>query len=138
MGSIFDTTYFESADYPIFAKILHVMMCMFVPVIALNALIALLSDSFDRVQQKYVEEKNYDRAQTIVEYMQVLPTSLRTKIADKNRYFHRLLPYDNNLQIEDGIIKGIDTSDDEWTGRLNEQIETTRRLIHDSEKKVLT
>jgi hypothetical protein len=48
----FDTEYLDLSGSPWIARTLYLLMCIIVPVIALNALIALLGDSFERVKDE--------------------------------------------------------------------------------------
>jgi hypothetical protein len=80
-------------------------------VVALNALIAVLADSYARVQEKAVANQRKERAELIVEYLSILPPPRRREIEKNTRYFHALLEAD-----EDGDLL---INKDDWQGGLN-------------------
>jgi DNA repair exonuclease SbcCD ATPase subunit len=79
--------------------------------VALNALIAVLSDSYAHVQENAVANRREERAELIVEYLSILPTTQRRAIEQTTQYFHALLEAD-----EDGDLL---INKDDWEGGLN-------------------
>jgi hypothetical protein len=88
------------------------VLVVVVSVVVLNALIALLGDSYSRVQEKSTANKNMERAKLIVEYLCLLPRSTRQSIEDKTRYIHVLIPKQHLLA--DGHV--YDGDESEWEG----------------------
>jgi hypothetical protein len=66
------------------------MLVMIVTVIVLNVLIALLGDSYSRIQENSTANKNMERVKLIVEYLSLLSSSTRERIEAKTRYIHIL------------------------------------------------
>lgn len=65
-------------------------------VISLNALIAVLGDSFSRVQENVTANRRRERAELIVDYLSMMPNRSRKHIEEKNQYFHALLASDGH------------------------------------------
>ena len=63
-----------------------------VTVVALNALIALLGDSFANVLDTAQSKRNRQRAMLLKEYLTVLGTCRRRKIETACRFTHQLMP----------------------------------------------
>ena len=82
---------------------------LIVAVVGLNAMIAILGDSFDQAQEKRIASHNWQRAQLIVEYYDVMPLARRTAIEESTRWIHKLVP--EALLEEDG-------ESDAWQGRI--------------------
>ena len=100
-----------SAKYSALAVVLFILAITCVLVVALNALISILADSFARVQEKAVANRRRELASLIVEYMMLLPPWKRHMIETKTKWFHTLLEVDADGDL---LVK---TSD--WKGGLN-------------------
>jgi len=92
-------------------SIVFVIAVTVVLVVALNALIAVLGDSFSRVQENVVATRQRERAELCVEYMSMMPVGLRKNIEHNNQYFHALLASDGHGDLL--------RHRDDWQGGLN-------------------
>jgi len=104
----FDTEYLDKSESPGLARSLHILMCVLVSVIALNALIALLSDSFAGVKEDSTSSKRMGRAKLIVEYMHAIPATWLKKIEEESKWIYRVIP---ETEFVDGRIKLAETAD---------------------------
>ena len=100
-----------SSQYTQLAVVTFIVAVVSVLVVALNALIAVLADSYAQVQEKAVANRRKERAELIVEYLSILPPPKRRDIERNTRYFHALLEAD-----EDGDLL---IHKDDWQGGLN-------------------
>jgi flagellar basal body-associated protein FliL len=80
-------------------------------VIALNALIAVLGDSFSRVQENVSATRQRERAELVVEYLSMMPIRHRKRIENNNQFFHALLDSDGHGDL----LKHRD----DWQGGFN-------------------
>ena len=86
---------------------------MDIMVVALNALIALLGDSFERVQDSKAAKTSRLRAQFVVEYLSMLPEGRRSAIERATMWMHQLVPQSEyERRLDDGGASS------EWQGRL--------------------
>jgi F0F1-type ATP synthase membrane subunit b/b' len=88
-------------------------------VVALNALISILADSYARVQADATANRRKEQAELVVEYLQLLPPWKRRQIEKDTKWFHTLLEVD-----ADGDLLA---ESDDWQGGLN----ALRRDIED-------
>jgi len=99
----------------------HVLLCILLPVVALNALIAILGDSFDRVQDSSIYEKRLAKLNMSIEYLDALTTRERTTVTESSRYFLKVIFKDDVKYVHDdeksGAVQFNDDSD-EWQGRI--------------------
>lgn len=128
LGSYESSMVYESND-AILSAIVFVIAVTVILVVALNALIAVLGDSFSRVQENVVANRRRERAELIVEYLSLMPTSQRKKIESNNQYFHALLASDGHGDLL--------VHKDEWQGgldrlkqELTELTETNNQMTH--------
>lgn len=84
------------------ALILYILFTLLVNVVALNALIALLGDSFDKVMDKKELQSRRQKAELIVEYLTVNTGRVRDDIEEKTKWGFYLTPCDNELSVQDG------------------------------------
>jgi Ion transport protein len=110
LGS-YDEGVLNGSDYSFLAILVFVAAVLSVLVVALNALIAVLSDSYARVQENAVANRRKERAELVVEYLSILPTMHRRRIENDTKYFHALLEAD-----DDGDLL---INKDDWEGGLN-------------------
>jgi WD40 repeat protein len=108
---VYDPAILSDSRFRVLSAIVFVLAVMSVLVVALNALIAVLSDSYTRVQERAVANRRRERAELIFQYLCILPSSRRKIVEDKTRYFHSLLEAD-----EDGDLL---VSQYDWQGGLN-------------------
>jgi hypothetical protein len=99
------------ADNTFLVSIVFVIAVTVVLVVALNALIAVLGDSFSRVQENVVATRQRERAELCVEYLSMMPLAHRKRIEDNNQYFHALLASDGHGDLL--------RHRDDWQGGLN-------------------
>ena len=86
---------------------------MDIMVVALNALIALLGGSFERVQDSKAAKTSRLRAQFAVEYLSMLPEGRRSAIERATMWMHQLVPQSEyERRLDDGGASS------EWQGRL--------------------
>lgn len=81
----FDMDSFENATDPALLLALFIVFLIVVSVVMLNALIALLGESFAKMQEKAVAENMMQRALLTLEVYQILPDFVRRKIDDECR-----------------------------------------------------
>ncbi len=110
LGS-YESSFIYDSDGIILSAVVFVISVTVVLVIALNALIAVLGDSFSRVQENVTANRRRERAELIVEYLSMMPTSQRKKIELNNQYFHALLASDGHGDLL--------VHKDDWQGGLN-------------------
>lgn len=110
LGS-YDADFHTQGTYWFLSVITFVLAITVVLVVALNALIAVLSDSYSRVQQNATANLRREKAAIIVEYLMLLPKKKLEKIEANSLYFHALLEAD-----ADGDLL---VSHDDWQGGLN-------------------
>ena len=111
----FDTAYFDGSKSPWASRFFFLILVVVVTVVVLNALIALLGDSYSQIQEKSTANKNMERAKLIVEYLSLLPKSIRKGIEFHCRYIHVLIPK-QNLGEDGHIDDGVNA---EWEGSVN-------------------
>ena len=104
---------------PWLSQLFFVCIMVSVSVVALNALIALLGDSFEKVQDSKQSKENQLRARLIVEYLSTLAPKARLAVELKTCWAHQLMPASEHERRSDG--------DGEWGGRL--------KAIHDMVNK---
>lgn len=105
--------YSESAA-PWFTFVLYIMYMVAVGLVALNAVIALLGDSFEAVQDRIAAELNILRANLMVDYLDALPTKNGQGV--KAAQLESTLLWVHELRPE----AKMHGSDDEWAGRMKE------------------
>ena len=110
----FDTDNFDNSVSPWTSRVCFILLVVVVTVIALNALIALLGDSYSQIQENMVANRNFERAKVIVEYLSLLPKEHLDRIEKGVRFLFVLIPkYDLD---DDGHIN---RKDNEWEGSIN-------------------
>lgn len=107
----YDEGVLSASDYSFLAIVIFLVAVLCVLVVTLNALIAVLSDSYARVQENAIANRRKERAELVVEYLSILPTGQRRRIEQETKYFHALLEAD-----EDGDLL---INKDDWEGGLN-------------------
>jgi Ion transport protein len=110
MGSYDPMILFET-QHTVVAVITFILAIICVVVVALNALISILSDSYARVQENAVANRRREVASLIVEYMSILPPWKRRQIEKQTTWFHTLLEVD-----ADGSLQ---VHSEDWEGGLN-------------------
>lgn len=106
----YDPGVFDESQHTLLSIMTFVLAVTCVLVVALNALIAVLSDSYARVQENSVGNRRKERAELIVEYLSVIPRFRRERIEKQTQFFHALLEAD-----EDGDLL---VNKDDWQGGL--------------------
>lgn len=123
----FEEEILYDADWSVLAAITFVLAVTCVLVIALNALISILADSYARVQVNAVANRRREQAGLIVEYMTLLPLQSRKRLEDKTRWFHCLLEVDS-----DGALL---LGKQDWQGGLNALRKDLEELSLDSREQ---
>mmetsp|Transcript_46135 Transcript_46135/g.132903 ORF Transcript_46135/g.132903 Transcript_46135/m.132903 type:complete len:289 (-) Transcript_46135:437-1303(-) len=131
LGS-YEPSLLQESNHTVLSIIVFVLAVTCVLVVALNALISLLADSYARVQEDATANERKERAELIVEYMSLLPRWRRRRIEKRTRYFHALLEADadGDLVVED----------DDWKGGLNalrDDIEESSKLHAEAQLKAM-
>ena len=118
IGSYDHTLLFE-AKYSVLFILAFILAVTCVLVVALNALISILADSYARVQENATANRRKEQAVLVVEYFQLLPPWKRRQIEKDTKWFHTLLEVeaDGDLLVDK----------DDWQGGLN----ALRRNIED-------
>ena len=125
---------------------------VFVTVVALNALIAILGDSFEQAQDMRVASRTKQRAELIVEYYDVMRPSKRNEVEQSTRWTHQLTPeamlgrfgegdaWQGRLfVIRDWINQKTDALDqkiDEKVDELDEKVDALDKKVDSLDKKV--
>jgi hypothetical protein len=118
LGS-YDPTLLFQAKYSVLSILAFILAVTCVLVVALNALISILADSYARVQEHATANRRKEQAELVVEYLQLLPPWKRRQIEKETKWFHTLLEVD-----ADGDLLA---ESDDWQGGLN----ALRRNIED-------
>jgi len=105
----FSTAAFEHSVNRTVTFVLFMVFIIHTTVILLNGIIALLGDSFERVQERKVVEMNINRAQLILDYLYVLGERARNEIEGMSTTLYRITPHS---------MEGNNSGDDEWMGRI--------------------
>jgi len=128
----YDTALLVSAEYTILSSIIFILAITCVLVVALNALISILGDSYARVQKNAIANRRRERAALIVEYMILLPEWKRKSVEENAKWFHSLMEVD-----ADGAL--LDETDD-WVGGLNalkSDMEMYQKALADNHQRAL-
>ena len=115
------------AEWNVLAVLTFVLAVTCVLVIALNALISILADSYARVQVHAVANRRREQAGLIVEYMTLLPAQSRMRLEEKTKWFHCLLEVDS----DGSLLLGRE----DWQGGLNELRKDLEELSHESREQ---
>lgn len=100
-----------SGHYVVIVRLLFVINMVLVPVVLLNLLIALMSDSYERIQDRAEIEFQYLRAQIIHHIEAFLPVSVRVNEEYFPRWVHVAVPVGSGIgQVATSI---------QWQGVLN-------------------
>lgn len=125
----FSTDSFDQTASPLYTWLVFVSFMLALMVVALNALIALLGDTYARVQGQAQATRNAQLAQLLIEYFDIIGESARTRIEQQTLWSHQLVPL-SSLD-EDEL-----STENEWHGRLAELQLTIKREVHHSRTAV--
>jgi hypothetical protein len=119
----------DDTHSPVVAKIIFVMLTLFVLIILLNLLIALMSDSFERIKEREEQEYCFQTAKILVD-IEVRRLAHRLDEQEKRAkfpsYVHVLIP-----------DKGQDLQQTEWLG-IAGQIRKDMSRLHEQARAVTT
>ncbi len=101
----FDIEYFRQAPYAIPATGLLMLFVFIVPVVMLNALIAIMTDSYEQVKVQKLERKVLQRAQIIVELESNSETNCLSPLQQS---FDKTHSYIHVLRVADGLYDRVD------------------------------
>lgn len=118
----YDSAMLYESKYPAFSIAVFILAVTCVLVVALNALISILADSYARVQENAAANRRKERAELIVEYMSILPSLRRRYIEEQTKYFHALL----EASADGDLLLG----NDDWEGGLIQLRREMEELIH--------
>lgn len=124
----FSTAEFSVAASPAVVWLLFLALTLLLFLVGVNSVIAVLGDTYDRVQEGKVASRNRQRAQLIVEYVTALPGALRQRVVSHSLWTHRLVPYADWEEAEAARALGVKGDMDEWQGRLASIARETRRV----------
>jgi hypothetical protein len=130
----YDSAVLHDSDDSVLAAIIFVIAVTVVLVVALNALIAVLGDSFSQVQEHLTANRRREKAELIVEYMSIIPRDKRRKIELNNQYFHALLASDGHGELlvnKDDWQGGLNALKRELTDMVEASGDATQRSIND-------
>jgi transient receptor potential cation channel subfamily V protein 6 len=111
----FSIEYYRQAPHPTFTVLLFMLFMFVVPIVMLNALIAIMTNSFEQVKGEQLERKVLERAHLLLELQSVpgvplgldcLPCLRLGQDADR-RYIHVLRPEissRNEKEVDDTIV----------------------------------
>jgi len=127
LGS-YDPVLLYEANYKVLAALTFILAVTCVLVVALNALISILADSYAKVQENSVANRRRERASLVVEYMTLFPRWYLKKVENRSKWFHILVETDaeGDLLVER----------EDWRGGLNalrremEELEGRTRESH--------
>lgn len=141
----FSTGAFGSAASPAGAWLLFTAVTVAVTLVSLNAVIALLGDTYDRVQEGRVASRNRQRAALTCEYLRLVPRRWRERMLEQSVWAHRLLPesrYREECEAFDagGRVSAEDAARADgsatWQGRISVISQAVKRSGGELEKKV--
>jgi len=128
VNSDLDLDQIHNSEYPRLAKWTMVLIIFIVTIVALNAFIALLGDSYQSVQENSTANMRMERANIVIEYLVLINESRRKEIERDAIYFHKLVPMDP-LEKE-----AIDSN--MWEGQLKAIKVATKSIVHESISEV--
>jgi len=119
----YDSSEYNSAGASVLwlCWVAHVLLCILMPVVALNTLIAILGDSFDRVQDSSTYEKRLAKLNMAIEYLGALSTKRRREVTESSRYFLKVVFVDDIKYVDDNkecVTVQFNDDSDEWQGRI--------------------
>jgi len=147
MLSEYDIEYYDEVSYsPMSTEILLSFMLIIISVISLNALIALISDAFERVLAEKYAVLNGERAQLILDMYTTMTHRGRREIEEKNKWTYRLIPFSSleTMRIDSDSTKANlarATKDDllrtnrQLKGTIKNELEETKTALAKQIKK---
>jgi Ion transport protein len=111
LGTYDASLLYDKVQFRALATVTFILAVTCVLVVALNALISILGDSYARVQEHSTANRRNERAALIVEYLTLLPSWYRERIEERTKWFHVLLEVDGDDNL---LVKK-----DDWEGGLN-------------------
>lgn len=133
----YDSAIFDKSRFSFLAVLTFVLAVTVVLVVALNALIAVLGDSYSRVQEHSTANRRKEKAELIVEYLSLIPARKRQMIESNSKYFHALLQADadGDLLVEEENWEGSLNSLKREIAEMNEEnLELTQKLVGQMKK----
>jgi hypothetical protein len=132
LGTYDGSLLYNEVQFRALSTVIFILAVTCVLVVALNALISILGDSYAKVQEHATANRRNERAALIVEYLTLLPSWHRKRIEDRTKWFHVLLEVD----AQDNLL----VKKDDWEGGLNavrrDLLGMEQRLI-DQEQKIV-
>jgi hypothetical protein len=121
--SAFERESIVRGPYQVLLHLIFVITMILVPIVLLNLLIALMSDSYEHIQDRSVQELLYLKATIILEQEQFMKEKELTRKDWFPRFLHLLVPRGQNMakggKIAMGAYQGVLN---ELKGRLDERI----------------
>jgi hypothetical protein len=129
----FDTSLFDASNNGDFSRFMFFIVQIYVSLVSLNALIALLGDSYGNVQQNQNANKRYEKVQLVIEYLAVLPQPQLEKLEQKSRIFWREVRKVDLPADGERLYEGDDDENTQAIARLEGEVvklkETVTRLV---------
>ena len=115
----FSTELLENSPYPRLVKVVFILVMLFVNIVMLNLLIAIMGDSYDKVQENAFLEYRREKARVLME-IEIMMTKKERKRED---YFPRW------LHVLQPTTTGGARSRDRWIGRIREIKESVEQQV---------
>jgi len=115
----FSTELLEKSPYPRLVKVVFIMVMLFVNTVCLNLLIAIMGDSYDKVQENAFLEYRREMARVLME-IEIMMTK---KERERKDYFPRW------LHVLQPTTHGGPRSRDRWIGRIREIKESVEMQV---------
>jgi hypothetical protein len=122
--------------------VLYIISMIFVPIILLNLLIALMSDSFENIQDRAFVELNMLRAKIIEEQKYGLFSIFSKRLSKKEeRYLHVVVPKGENraklpTQEYQGVLNAMKRDIGEVKADVKKQVDEVKKQVDDVKKQV--
>ncbi|GAB5029895.1 wd40 repeat-containing protein [Nannochloropsis oceanica] len=127
LNSNLDYLPFNASHFKVLVSLIYLFYCVCSTIILLNLLIALMGDSYDKVQENALAQGRYEQAVSVLEIEDMLPQ----RILQDPRFFPRWVQV---LRPKPGADGGMvcDAGADRWGGRLRQ----IYKKIEHSEKRL--
>mmetsp|Transcript_38088 Transcript_38088/g.120281 ORF Transcript_38088/g.120281 Transcript_38088/m.120281 type:complete len:266 (-) Transcript_38088:27-824(-) len=130
----FDIEKFDGTRSPLLAKLLFVSFTLLQSILLLNLLIALMGDSYEKVQEKAISYTLLERASIICEIELMMSDADKKNPNYFPKWLHVLFP---KAQLHT-MSSGVDVDDDtEWTGVAGSVKRVIAKLVDSNTKKIV-
>ncbi|EWM30632.1 wd-40 repeat protein [Nannochloropsis gaditana] len=126
LNSNLDYQPFNASNFRVLASLIYLFYCVCNTIILLNLLIALMGDSYDKIQENAQAQGRYEQAVSVLEIEAMLPQ----RILQDPCFFPRWVQVLRPKPGTDGGL--IQDAGDQWSGRLRQ----IYKKIEQSEKRL--